>query len=184
MCRSIAKPFCVDSNSSADYQGRQLQVRQDKTQSGPIPALTPTERAQPPQFPETAASSSASSHGDPVTEQEKEEERYPTSSAAVARDAQNPPTGNRTTGTGLAGKRGNLPPLRLGNNNNNGGTGNGGYAPFGNGGPFDRMHSMQNGGYNQARMGMGPMGGNTMSPVAGRGMPPMTPSVSLVLSNM
>lgn len=167
----------VERFDGADYQGRQLQVRQDKTQSGPIPALTPTERAQPPQFPETAASSSASSHGDPVTEQEKEEERYPTSSAAVARDAQNPPTGNRTTGTGLAGKRGNLPPLRLGNNNNNGGTGNGGYAPFGNGGPFDRMHSMQNGGYNQARMGMGPMGGNTMSPVAGRGMPPMTPSM-------
>lgn len=35
-----------------DYQGRQLQVRQDRSQSGPIPALTPTERAVPPQFPE------------------------------------------------------------------------------------------------------------------------------------
>ncbi|KAJ9093093.1 hypothetical protein QFC21_006589 [Naganishia friedmannii] len=164
----------VERFDGADYQGKQLQVRQDKTQSGPIPALTPTERAQPPQFPETAVTSSASSHGNVATEQEKEEEPDSRSGAAFAHDYQNPLNGNRSTGTGLSGKRGNLPPLRLGNNNNNG---SGGYAPFGNVGPFDRMHSAQNSGYNQSRMGMGPMGGNTMSPVAGRGMPPMTPSM-------
>ncbi|KAJ9110811.1 hypothetical protein QFC22_006667 [Naganishia vaughanmartiniae] len=165
----------VERFDGADYHGRQLQVRQDKTQSGPIPALTPTERAQPPQFPETATSSSASSHGEATTEDQKEQEQYARSGAAFARDNHNPTNGNRSTGTGLSGKRGNLPPLRLGNNNNN--NGGGGYAPFGNGGPFDRIHSVQNGGYNQPRMGMGAMSENTMSPVAGRGMAPMTPSM-------
>ncbi|KAJ9102027.1 hypothetical protein QFC19_004953 [Naganishia cerealis] len=155
----------VERFDGADYQGRQLQVRQDKTQSGPIPALTPTERAQPPQFPEPAVPSSASSHGaDTTGEQEKEE--------SSARDTQIASHGNRTTGTGLSGKRGNLPPLRLGNNN-----GGGGYGPFGGGWPFDHGHSAQNGGLHQGRMGMGPMGANTMSPAAGRGMPPMTPSM-------
>lgn len=50
-----SRPLCgdiADVPCRTDYQGRQLQVRQDRTQSGPIPALTPTERAVPPQFPE------------------------------------------------------------------------------------------------------------------------------------
>lgn len=104
-----------------DYQGRQLQVRQDRSQSGPIPALTPTERALPPQFPEP---------GDK-------------------------PDVNATGRTGLASKRGNLPPLRLAP-----ATGYGAFGAMGNG-------------YNGGRM----MQGTGMSPVVGRGMAPMTPSM-------
>lgn len=112
-----------------DYQGRPLRVRQDKTQSGPIPALTPTERGQS-LFPETSA-------GEDATK--------PSEDAA--------PT-NNGRGTGLAGKRGNLPPLRL--------------APGGGYGAFSGGHS--------GRLMM-PMEGNGMP---GRGMAPMTPSVSLL----
>lgn len=110
-----------------DYQGRPLRVRQDKTQSGPIPALTPTERG-PPLFPESVGDDTAK----------------PSDAAPV----------NNGRGTGLAGKRGNLPPLRL--------------APGGGYGAFSSGHS--------GRLMM-PMEGNGMS-MAGRGMAPMTPSVS------
>lgn len=128
---------------SADYQGRQLRVRQDKTQSGPIPALTPTERAVPPLFPETATVGGG-------------EEGKSTGEAGRV-DAVPMNGAGRGSGTGLAGKRGNLPPLRLGP------APGGAYAAFGNGG-----HS--------GRLMMPSEGGNT----AGRGMAPMTPSVSRV----
>lgn len=77
------KPLTL-SRCRTEYQGRPLRVRQDKTQSGPIPALTPTERG-PPLFPEPP--------GDAET---------------AKQDA--PP---QARPTGLAGKRANLPPLRL-----------------------------------------------------------------------